>query len=70
MVFTLNKIWQRFCDEYKVSSYSGRGSFEVIFNDEDLELIEVQKHEKPSMSLAVQCRAVYLDNTRIAPDFF
>ena len=27
-VFTLNKIWQRFCDEYTVSAYPRGGWFE------------------------------------------
>ena len=51
-VFTLNKIWQRFCDEYTVSAYPRGGRFEGKLRNEDLELIDVLKHEKPSMSLA------------------
>ena len=51
-VFTLNKIWQCFCDEYTVSAYPRGGSFEGKLMNKDLELIEVLKHEKPSISLA------------------
>ena len=51
-MFTLNKIWQHYCDEYTVSAYPRGGRFERKLRNEDLELIEVLKHEKPSMSLA------------------
>ena len=51
-VFTLNKIWKRFCEEYSVSAYPTGGSFQGKLTNEDLALIEVLKHEKPSTSLA------------------
>ena len=51
-MFTLNKIWKRFCEEYSVSAYPTGGSFQGKLTNEDLALIEVLKHEKPSTSLA------------------
>ena len=44
--FALYKIWQRFFDCYTVSAYEGN------LRNEDIELIEVSKHEKPPMFLA------------------
>ena len=52
-VFMLNKIWKRlFCDEYTVSAYFKGGSVKGKLKNEDLELIEVLKDEKPSMTVA------------------
>ena len=51
-VFTINKIWQRFCEKYTEAAYpTGGGTHGKLAND-DLELIEVLKNERPSISLA------------------
>ena len=42
-VFTINKIWQRFCEKYTEAAYpTGGGTHGKLAND-DLELIEVLK---------------------------
>ena len=51
-VFTLNKIWERFCDEYVEASYPVGGNRHNTLTNDDLELIEVFKNEQPSISLA------------------
>jgi hypothetical protein len=51
-VFTLNKIWRRFCDDFKEKPYSSGGNRNSNFTNDDLELIEVLKKERPSISLA------------------
>lgn len=51
-VFTLNKVWKRFCDGFTEKPYSSGGNRNCKLTNEDLELIEVLKNERPSISLA------------------
>ena len=51
-VFTINKIWQRFCEEYTEAAYPRGGGTHGKLANGDLELIEVLKNERPSISLA------------------
>ena len=51
-VFTLNKVWKRFCDGFTEKPYSSGGSRNCNLTNEDLELIEVLKNERPSISLS------------------
>ena len=50
-VFTLNKIWKRFCDDFTEKTYSSGGTRNSSLTHDDLELIEILKTERPSMSL-------------------
>ena len=51
-VFTLNKIWKRYCEEFTEAPYRAGGKRHSKLTEEDLELIEVLKMEHPSISLA------------------
>ena len=42
-VFTLNKIWKRFCDDFTEKPYSSGGIRNSNLTHDDLELIEILK---------------------------
>ena len=52
-VFTIYKIWQRFCEdvEYTEAAYPTGGGTHGKLENDDLELIEVLKNERPSILL-------------------
>jgi transposase len=49
---TVKNIWGRYCEDFNVTARSAGGSRNNKLNQDDLELIETLKVEKPSMSLA------------------
>ena len=55
---TVKNIWRRFCEEYELSAKPAGGFRWSKFDDNDLQLIEVLKHEKPSITFAEIVRIV------------
>ncbi|CAB3998496.1 paired box 7 [Paramuricea clavata] len=49
---TIKNIWGQYCEDFNVTARSTGGSRNNKLNQDDLELIETLKVEKPSMSLA------------------
>ena len=55
---TVKNIWRRFCEENQLSAKPAGGFRWSKLQDNDLELIEVLKHEKPSITFAEIVRIV------------